>query len=77
MPIMKGDEALREIRLKEMGTSLHQKVIALTAHSLRGDREKYMKAGFDGYLSKPLESRELVREMKRIIEEIVNEAIHE
>jgi PAS domain S-box-containing protein len=67
MPVMNGDDALREIRGKEQRTSLHQPVIALTANALRGQKEQYLKEGFDGYLSKPFNSNELIKEMKRVI----------
>ena len=69
MPVMNGEEALKEIRDKEVGTSLHQPVIALTAYSLRGDKERFLAEGFDGYLSKPLETRELFVEMKRVLDQ--------
>ena len=67
MPVMHGEEALREIRAQETGTPFHQKVIALTAYALRGDKEHFLSEGFDGYLSKPLEPQELFDEMKRVI----------
>jgi len=67
MPIMNGEEALQEIRKKELGTSRHQPVIALTAYALRGDRERFQEAGFDGYLSKPIETRELLSEIQRVM----------
>jgi len=67
MPIMTGEEALREIRSKEQGTTDYQPVIALTAYSMRGDMERFLEEGFDGYISKPLITRELVAEMKRVI----------
>jgi PAS domain S-box-containing protein len=67
MPLMNGEEALREIRKKEEGTSYHQPVIALTAYSLRGDKERFIEEGFDGYVSKPLEVDLLVEEMNRVM----------
>jgi len=67
MPLMNGEEALREIRSKEQGTTLHQPVIALTAYSMRGDMERFLDEGFDGYVSKPLITRELVAEIKRVM----------
>ena len=68
MPDMSGEEALREIRSNEQqDTTLHQKVIALTAYSLRGDKDSFLDQGFDGYVSKPLAISELVREMKRVL----------
>ena len=66
MPDMNGEEALREIRRNEQETDLHQKVIALTAYSLHGDKERFMQEGFDGYVSKPMDIGELIDEMKRV-----------
>ena len=48
MPVMNGEEALRKIRTKEKGTPTHLPIIALTAHSMRGDRERLLEVGFDG-----------------------------
>ena len=67
MPVMNGDDALRAIRAQEEGTSHHQRVIALTAHALHGEKEHFLAEGFDGYLSKPLEQSELIVEMKRVM----------
>jgi signal transduction histidine kinase/CheY-like chemotaxis protein len=67
MSVMNGEEALHEIRAKEQGTAAHLPVIALTAHSMRGDKERYLQAGFDGYVSKPLYINDLVGEMKRAL----------
>jgi len=67
MPIMNGEDTIKEIRAKETDTSMHQPVIALTAYSLRGDKERFLEMGFDGYLSKPLEIKELIGEMQRVI----------
>ena len=66
MPVMSGEEAVREIRRNEQGTSRHQHVIALTAFSLRGEKDRFLSEGFDGYVSKPLGIKELVDEMKRV-----------
>ncbi|MEI6206232.1 MAG: response regulator [Desulfuromonadales bacterium] len=70
MPLMNGEEALREIRKKEERTSYHQPVIALTAYSLRGDKERFIQAGFDGDVSKPLEVDLFVEEMNRVLGEV-------
>jgi PAS domain S-box-containing protein len=67
MPVMNGEEAIREIRSREEGAVHHQRVIALTAYSLRGDKERFLQLGFDGYVSKPLEVGSLIAEMKRCI----------
>lgn len=66
MPIMNGNEALREIRRKEQGLACHLPVIAQTAYALRGAKESFLQEGFDGYLSKPLDIKELIYEMKRV-----------
>ena len=67
MPVLNGLEALQEIRRKEQETALHQPVIALTAYALRGDRERFLQKGFDGYLSKPFKVNELTQEMQRVM----------
>jgi PAS domain S-box-containing protein len=61
MPGMDGLEttiALRK-REKEKGDGTHQQVIALTAHAMKGDQERCLAAGMDGYLIKPIQPREL------------------
>ena len=67
MPVMSGEDAVRAIRNKELGTSAHQRVIALTANALRGEKERFLNEGFDGYISKPMEQQELIAEMKRVM----------
>jgi two-component system sensor histidine kinase/response regulator len=60
MPEMDGLEATTAIREKEKGSGTHQQIIALTAHAMKGDRERCLKAGMDGYLSKPVVSKDLI-----------------
>jgi len=67
MPVMSGEDALREIRRKEQERTGHLPVIALTAYSMRGDRERFLADGFDGYVSKPIAILELVQELKRVV----------
>jgi CheY-like chemotaxis protein len=58
MPVMDGIEATRQIRLLNSPAANIQ-IIALTAHAMQGDRETYLEAGMDGYVSKPVRSAEL------------------
>jgi PAS domain S-box-containing protein len=59
MPEMDGLEATAILREKEKVTGLHQPVVALTAHAMKGDREKCIEGGMDGYLTKPIRPQEL------------------
>ena len=67
MPEMDGFEATAAIREKEKGTSGHVPIIALTAHALKGDRERCLSAGMDGYISKPIQTKELYEAIEALI----------
>jgi two-component system sensor histidine kinase/response regulator len=59
MPEMDGLAATVAIREKEIGTGMRLPVVALTAHAMKGDRERCLAAGMDEYLSKPIRPPEL------------------
>ena len=61
LPVMNGWEATRAI--KADATTHHIPVVALTAHSMAGDREKAMEAGCDDYDTKPVELQRLLEKM--------------
>jgi len=59
MPLVDGLEATRIIRKQEEKTGIHQPIVALTAHAVKGDQERCEAAGMDGYLAKPIRPEEL------------------
>jgi CheY-like chemotaxis protein len=60
MPIMDGVEAFNQIRAYEKENNLPKTpIIAVTANAIKGDKEKFLSVGMDGYISKPINSEEL------------------
>jgi signal transduction histidine kinase/CheY-like chemotaxis protein len=66
MPGMDGFAATASIRARERRTGGHLPIIALTANAMVGDKERCLAAGMDGYVSKPIDIRELTGEIARV-----------
>lgn len=65
MPLLDGFAVVRKLRENPRFTALP--VVAVTAYAMQGDREKILTSGFDGYLSKPVNSGSLVQELDRLL----------
>ncbi len=59
MPVMDGIQATGQIRAAEQTTGRHTPIVAMTAHAMKGDRERCLQAGMDQYVSKPLRAHQL------------------
>jgi two-component system sensor histidine kinase/response regulator len=76
MPELDGFDATKQIREREQKKGGHIPIIAVTAHAMKGDRERCLAAGMDGYISKPIRSAELhqaIAEIAGIGKKIVTE----
>jgi two-component system, sensor histidine kinase and response regulator len=67
MPEMDGLQATAAIRAAEEGTDCHLPILAVTAHAMHGDREHCLDAGMDGYLSKPIQSAQLLQALADVL----------
>ncbi|MGB3210947.1 MAG: PAS domain S-box protein [Desulforhopalus sp.] len=66
MPEMDGVETTRAIRSTVMNNNRRVPIIALTAHAMKGDRERFIAAGMDDYLAKPVEMDSLIEVLSRL-----------
>ena len=69
MPVMNGVEATEALRRSERDSGRHLPVVALTANAMKGDKERYLSCGMDGYLAKPIRRKELVEVLRRFAEQ--------
>jgi PAS domain S-box-containing protein len=76
MPVMGGLEATKHIRELEAHTGRRTPIIALTARTMKGDREEFLAGGMDGYLPKPIQSKKLLRLIDELARGVV-ESEHE
>jgi signal transduction histidine kinase/CheY-like chemotaxis protein/streptogramin lyase len=68
LPEMDGFETTAMIRKMEQATGAHLPIVAMTAHAMEGDKERCLTAGMDGYLSKPLNIKELLVVVQSVLE---------
>ncbi len=67
MPVMDGIQATAAIRSAEKDTGRHVPIVALTAHSIKGDEERFLDAEMDGYLSKPITFESLHKTIEQLL----------
>jgi CheY-like chemotaxis protein len=69
MPELGGAEAIQLIRRAETESGGRTAIVAVTAHALKGDRERCLEAGADGYVSKPINPTVFFHEIERVLEQ--------
>jgi PAS domain S-box-containing protein len=67
MPLMDGFDATRRIRDSEQETDRHLPIVAMTAHAMKGDRERCLEVGMDDYISKPIQPNQLIEVLHRVL----------
>lgn len=60
MPVMDGFQVTEIIRKREQGSEQHLRIVAMTAHALKGDRERCLASGMDDYIAKPVQEKDLL-----------------
>jgi CheY-like chemotaxis protein len=70
MPRMGGFEATRIIREREQARGLHTPIVALTAHAMKGDKERCLEAGMDDYVTKPVQFQQLVATLNSLFDRL-------
>ena len=65
MPLLDGYQTIHKIREKPNLSTLP--VLAVTAYAMQGDKERILRSGFDGYLSKPIDPKLLYQELDRLL----------
>ncbi len=66
MPVMDGYQATAALRAMEQEDKAHMPIVAMTAHAMRGDRERCLAAGMDAYIAKPIDADDLVRQVEEL-----------
>jgi CheY-like chemotaxis protein len=77
MPGMDGIEATKLVRQKERESGGHLPIVAITAHAMKGDRERFIEAGMDDYLAKPVSPEALAATVRRFAKGIPAKAAAE
>ena len=67
MPKIDGFDATRQIRQLEETTGGRIPIVAMTAHAMMGDKEKCLNSGMDYYLTKPIDSKELIKLIQKLV----------
>jgi len=66
MPEMDGVEAAQIVRSRENNSGRRLPILALTAHAMKGDRERCLAAGMDGYVPKPIQVEQLYASIEQV-----------